>query len=249
MRATRRRGPELPVSRRDPRRVGGALPGGARSLATLLLGAVLAAGFVLPPDKIVHVIASRRAGAPPLRVELEVTRAGERDPFEVRAELHPARGVRLRDADGRRWLVREGRVSGSGDGDGDGRKWIPELDLLVLQDEEGLLAWLEARGVDATVSQLARCGEADCFVVGGRDRPSQLWVDKESFEVRKLRSRSGRMLELEAYVDWEGVRFPGRAWVSDPLGPVAELAVRSVAPAPELEDADFSPAWLVAGER
>ena len=34
--------------------------------------------------------------------------------------------------------------------------------------------------------------------------------------------------------------------MSDSLGPVAEIAVRAVEPAPELEQADFSPAWLLA---
>jgi hypothetical protein len=208
------------------------------------VGAGLLAGFVLPPDKIVHVVASRRSAAPPLRVELEVSRAGEDEPLQVRAELHPERGVRLNDEEGRRWLVRQGRVSG---GDGDrSRGWVPELDILVLRDEEALQAWLDVQGVDTTLSQLARCGDADCFVLGGREQPNQLWLDKDSFEIRRFRSRSGRVLELDEYADWEGVRFPAHARVSDSLGPVAELTVRSVEAAPDLDRADFSQAWLLA---
>ena len=216
----------------------------SRSTAALCAAAALVVGFVLPPDKILEVVAARRADTAPLRVELEVSRIDESDPTRIWAELHPDLGARFNDADGRRWLVREGRVSG-----GAGTRslsWVPELDLLVLRGEDALQVWLQTQGVDATSSHLTRCGDADCFVLGGRDEPSQLWIDKDRFEVRRFRSGSGRLLELEGYEEWNGIRFPARARVSDSLGPVAEIAVRSVEPAPELEQADFSPAWLLA---
>jgi hypothetical protein len=216
----------------------------SRPRATLVIAAALVAGFVLPPDKIVHVVAARRADATPLRAELEVSRLGESDPIQLRAELHPDRGARLNDAAGRRWLVRDGRVTG-----GAGTRslaWIPELDVLVLRDEEALQVWLQTQGVDATSSHLARCGDADCFVLGGRDEPNQLWIDKDRFEIRRFRSGSGRLLELADYEEWGGVRFPARGSVSDSLGPVAEIVVRSVEVAPELDQADFSPVWLLA---
>jgi hypothetical protein len=216
----------------------------SRPRAALCVAAALVLGFVLPPDKIVHVIAARRAEATPLRAELEISRLGESGAIQVRAELHPDRGARLQDEEGRRWLVREGRVSGGAEtGSLD---WVPELDVLVLRDETAIHAWLQTQSVDASSSHLARCGEADCFVLGGRDEPNQLWVDKDRFEVRRFRSGSGRSFDLAAYEGWSGIRFPASASVSDSLGPVAEIAVRSVDPAPELEEADFSPAWLLA---
>jgi hypothetical protein len=216
----------------------------SRPLSRLCAGAALALGFVLPVDKIVHIVAERRADGTPLRTELEVSRLGESEQIQVRAELHPDRGARLNDSEGHRWLVRAGRVSG-----GVGTRaldWIPELDVVVLRDEGAIRAWLQAQGVDATSSHLARCGEADCFVIGGREEPNQLWIDKDRFEIRRFRSSSGRLLELDDYQDWSGIRFPARATVSDSLGPVAEIAVRSVDAAPDLESADFSPAWLLA---
>jgi hypothetical protein len=212
-----------------------------RALATGLLALALL-GYVIPTERVVHEIAARRASLPELRVEAELELAGSEGVELVRFELDPDRGARVLDAQEGRWLLLRGRIWTRADADIP--PWIPPLEVLVVRDEVALAEWLREAGVDVGVNTLARCGEADCFVVGGPASPDQLWVDKDLFEVRRRRTGRGRVAEFEDYRDWGGVRFPERILLADPLGKIATLRVVRVTRAPELAKEDFSPSWL-----
>jgi hypothetical protein len=213
----------------------------ATALAAVVL---LCIGFVLPPEKIVRVMSQQRGKAKPLRVELELVRMDDSGTRLIRAEIHPDRGARFEDADGTRWLLRDGRVMAGPDASSQS---IPDLDVLLLRGEGALNGWLAAKNISVETSYLARCGDADCLVIGEPDAHSQLWVDKDRFEVRRFVAGFDHVVDLEEWADFDGVRFPARTRVSDVNGPLAELHVRALAVAPELDQADFSGAWVRAG--
>jgi hypothetical protein len=102
-------------------------------------------------------------------------------------------------------------------------------------DREALGRYLPELGIDLTRSELGRCGEGDCFVLGGRSGAAQLWIDKDLFEVRRLRTRRGRVFEFEGYREGVGgARVPTRIRVLDSLGPIAEVEIAGVEAAPSL---------------
>lgn len=215
-----------------------------RPVSVLAL-AVLAAGlmgYVLPAERVVTEMARLRARSPHLRVEIGVLTGAEEAPERARLELNADRGVRVTDGRGGRWLVRDQRVEGSAGAAGS--DWVPDVEVLSVQGEEAISRWLQGAGVDLRRNTLARCGDADCFVLGGRDQRAQLWVDKDQLDVLRLVSPDGRSLLFQDYRDWAGIRFPGRILIQEGEDPIAELEIREVSPAPELEGADFSRRWL-----
>jgi hypothetical protein len=203
--------------------------------------ALVILGYVIPSERVVREMAGVRAGLESHRVAAELEVDGE-GIASVVFELDPDRGVRVRDGRGGRWLLVGGRVwapAGSGV-----PAWLPPVDVLVLRGEARLFEWLAHADVDLAANELARCGNADCFVIGGRAASDQLWIDKDRFEVRRQRTARGRVVDFESYRDWPGGRFPGRIRVADPLGPIAALRIVRVEPAPELAREDFSLGWL-----
>lgn len=197
--------------------------------------------YVLPGDRVISILEQQRGQLGPIRVEAELAGLGESWPGSIVLELHPERGARVQDDAGGRWLVHEGRVvAGSSD---PAPAWIPELEVLSLKTEEGIRDWLARARVDLAANQLGRLGEQDCFVLGGRDGSSQLWVDKDRFEVLRWVSGFGREVRYSSWTDWERLRFPSILELHDRNGPFATLAIHSVSAAPHLETVDFSPAW------
>jgi hypothetical protein len=225
-----------------------ARPAPSRRLAQARAGfcaalALALVGWVLPPERVVHEMARIRARQGPIRAEAALVGVDSRWPEELRIELHPEHGVRISDDRGGRWLLREGRVVGR---NRDAvPPWIPDLEILVIREEEALLRWLEMAQVDTELSQFARWGEADCFVLGGRKGEAQLWVEKGRFEVRRVLWRRGRRLDLGAYQEWDTLRFPGEIRVEDSVGPIATLQVVEAAWAPDLSSEDFTPEWAL----
>jgi hypothetical protein len=73
-----------------------------------------------------------------------------------------------------------------------------------------------------------------------------VWVDKDRFDVVRMRFSDGGSVDFEDYRGWEdeSVRFPHYIKVSDPYGPVASIRVLGVDPAPELDGESFAPSWL-----
>lgn len=209
-----------------------------RTGAALL--AVLFLGYVIPGERVVRELARARGGAAPLRVEAELQLADDDSPSRIVLELHPEGGARVEDGQGGRWLLQGGRVVSR---DGSAPVWIPPVDVLVLAGEPALLGWVRDAGIDLSVSGLARCGDADCFVLGRRESEEQLWVDQTRFEVRRTLLR-GRRADFEAWRDFGAARFPERIRIGDAEGPRASLRVLSVERAKGLGPADFSPAWL-----
>ena len=210
--------------------------------ANLALAAIalVTLGYVIPSERVVREMAGLRASLQPHRVTAELE-ARDGSTGEVLFEFAPDRGVRVRDGRGSRWLLAGGRIwSRAG---AEVPAWLPPLELLVGRGDE-LFRWLVDAGVDLAANDLARCGDADCFVIGGRAASDQLWVDKDRFEVRRRRSARGLVHDFEGYRDWSGVRFPRTIRVADPLGSVATLRTVRVEAAPELAQGDFSAAWL-----
>lgn len=195
--------------------------------------------YVLPVERVVAELARQREHAPPLRLEISVDGILPSWPQRVVIELHPDFGLKVTDDTGGRWLLRQGRVLA-----GDSRRaprWLPELEILTLREEEGLHGWLENTRVDVDSSELVRCGASDCFVLGGRAGPAQVWLDKDSFEVVRLILPEGRQLLFEDYRSWSGTRFPSVIKVLDSHGVLATLTLLALSRAPDLDEEDFSP--------
>jgi hypothetical protein len=115
-----------------------------------------------------------------------------------------------------------------------------------VSDEDRLPALVAQLGVDLRRNQLARCGEADCFVLGGREATAQLWIEKDRFEVRRVLGRAGDLVEFESYRDRVGrLRLPSQIRVTDPSGGETLVRVVGVERAPGLgNDPELTPARL-----
>ncbi len=204
--------------------------------ATLaLLVGVLA--YVLPVERVVAELARAREDAPPLRIEARLSGIVPAWPERVVLELHPDFGLRVIDDQGGQWLMRQGQfVMGNSPRT---PLWIPDIEILGLRDEQDLLTWLARARVDLGRNELARCGESDCYVLGGIGRGGQVWLEKESFEVLRLVLPGGRELLLEGYASWTGIRFPRTIKVLDTHGELATLTIESLSRARDLSEEDF----------
>ena len=113
----------------------------------------------------------------------------------------------------------------------------------MISDKARLSAYATALGIDLTRNDLARCGEADCFVLGGREARVQLWVDKDRFQVRRYRNPQGLYLHFDGYQEVGGaIHLPARIRVTDELGSVSEVGILEAEAAPELRgDAELRP--------
>jgi hypothetical protein len=207
-----------------------------RALALALLLA-----YVLPGERVVEQVAAKRARAGPLHVEARLEGIGESWPERVVIELHPRLGARVSDGRGGRWLLREGRLAA---GTQPLPPWVPELDVLLAPDLPALGTLLAALGIDASVNELGRCGERDCFVLGGRSAGAQLWLDKDSFEIVELRLANQRRIEYAEPKAWSGARFPAEIRIHDEWGKIATLSVQAAGPARDLRADDFSARWV-----
>ncbi len=212
-----------------------------RALAVAVV-ALAVCGYVIPSERILREIARVRGGAVPLRVEARLEGVPDEEARALVIELHPHKGVRIRDERGARWLPRAGHALAPPGVDVPA--WLPPVDVLSLSREDDLSRWLGEAGVDVSVSRLVRCGEADCLALGPAAAQAQLWVDKDRFEVRRVSFAGGRSADFEAWRDWQGRRFPERIRLQQDGGAVGTLTVTAVSAAPELGREDFSPAWL-----
>ncbi|MCP4007146.1 MAG: hypothetical protein GY725_23435 [bacterium] len=208
-------------------------------IALLSLGLL---AFVLPGSRIVKQISERRVEQLPLRVETTLSGLGEDWPATVIIEMHPELGTRVWDGQGGRWLIRRGQVVA-------GTlmpppTWVPDLEILVLREEADLTRWARRHDVNLLESELARCGERDCFLVGNRFSGGQLWVDKDRFEVLRVVRPGGRELAMSRYRDWEDQRFPSEITILEGVGEVGSLSVERVSPHRDLGESDLSRAWV-----
>lgn len=204
--------------------------------------ALLVLGYVLPGERVLLQLTLLRDKQPPLRVEARLVEGDSDWPEQVRFDLHPEFGLRVSDEQGGRWLVEGGRVVAASNKRAP--EWIPALEVLVLRLDEALRAWLRWARVDLEVNQLARCGESDCFVIGGRQASRQLWIDKDRFEVQRWVAGGESGIEFEGWTDWgESLRFPTRIRIVDRGETFADFEIIRVVSAPNLSKADFKPAW------
>ncbi len=212
---------------------------GRRSLA---LAALALTGYVIAGDRILREMARARGAAAPLRVEARLEDVADGEARALVIELHPQRGARIRDDRGTRWLPRAGQALAPLAIDVPG--WLPPADLLALSREDEIARWLREAEIDYSASGLARCGEADCFVLGPRAASARLWVDKDRFEVRRVSFASGRTAEFQEWRDWDRQRFPARIRLLQGESLSGTLHVTSVVVAPDLAREDFSAGWL-----
>ncbi len=209
------------------------------ALYTILLA------YVLPVDLVVLQIAKVHRAAPPLRVEATLEGIGDAWPERVTFELHPEFGFRIQTDRGDRWLFHaDGGLEGT---QLPAPPWIPDLRILTLRDAELLSSLVVATGVDTEFSEFARCGEFDCFVLGGRDATAQIWVEKDRFEVLEMKTARGWRTLYAEYRAWSKVRFPSEIRVFDKYGSVGSLRVESVARA-TLSGEHFSAEWVRSRE-
>jgi hypothetical protein len=207
-----------------------------------LAGLVALLAYVLPGERVLEQMAAQRASAPALRVEARLDGIGESWPQRVVLELHPRFGCRVSGGAGERWLLRDGRVQAGSSLPAP--PWLPELDVLIVPDKAGLARMLGELGIDTSISELARCGDRDCFVLGGRSGAAQLWLDKDSFEVVELRLADHRRVEFSAPRAGSGARFPGEIRINDEWGKIATLSTEAAGAAKDLRAEDFSPRWV-----
>jgi hypothetical protein len=197
------------------------------------------AGFVLEGDRVVAQIAEVRRGTPPVR--LTVTIGPPEDPQDrAWIDLHPSGGWRIRDEQGRTWIGRGSRVLRGEQSDPP--VGLVESWLLVTSEERELTRLLGQVGIDLRRSRLARCGDADCFVLGAREGESQIWVEKSRFEIRKYVDRRGMQLDFDRYRRGvRSLRLPSRVLVVDAAGSIAEVLIQEAEAAPRLSsDPDLS---------
>ena len=214
-----------------------------RLLALALLGLIaLPPAYVPPGERMLLAFHEQRERQQPLRIEAELSGTEHDWPTEVVFELHPALGYRVSDDQGGRWLIRAGGVVAGTQLPAPA--WIPELELLVLNDEADLRAWFERAEVDLAVNELARQGEIDCFVIGGREGRSQVWVDKDRLEILRWVTSYGRSVEYHAWEKWDWGRFPSVVELREDDEPFALLAVHAVTRARRLKERDFTPRWV-----
>jgi hypothetical protein len=212
--------------------------------ATLARGLALVwLAFVLPGDRVVGMLAESRTKGAPIRVEAKLSARDSSAPAKLVIELHPELGARISDDKGGRWLLSNGRVTA-------GTKlpapaWLPDLAPLVLRRESELRGWLAAEGIDVGRNELARCGDDDCWVLGTRQTPAQLWIAKSALDVRRIVRPRPPRAAFDQWQDFGKIRFPARIEISDDAGPIATLAVESVA-AIALGPGDLSPTWVQA---
>ncbi len=208
--------------------------------------ATLCLAYVLPVDRVVLQLATEHKSTPPLRVEATLQGIGDAWPERVRFELHPDFGFRVESDRGDRWLF-----SAAGGVEGSrlpAPPWIPDLRPLLLRDAVLLSEWVAATGLDPESSELARCGEQDCFVLGGREARAQIWVEKDRFEILEQQDAGGRRTRYGGYREWEKVRFPQEIQIFDAYGSVASLVVESVTLDNSLRGGHFSARWVDSDE-
>ena len=219
-------------------------PGG---VALRVVGAVLALqllGYVLPAERVLLQVATSRHGTPSVQLTVSVGESEGEAGLHAWVDLHPSGGWRIVDERGSRWIgqgpwLRQGPGVPPPVG-------LAETWLLLVSDEERLPALVAQLGVDLRRNQLARCGEADCFVLGGREGAVQLWIEKDRFEVRRYLGRQREVIEFESYRERVGrLRVPSQIRVTDSAGYETLVRVVGIERAPGLEnDPELAPARL-----
>jgi hypothetical protein len=212
--------------------------------ACWLLAAAVSLGFVLPVDRVMQELSRLRRDLPPIQVEAVLAGIGSGWPEHVVLDVHPELGLRVRSDEPGRWLIRSGRLVA-----GASQRipiWVPPIEILTLRKTESIHAWLDAFSVDRSANRLARCGDADCFVIGSPRSPGQVWLDKDRFEVIRVVLPEGRRVEFAQYRDWAGIRFPSKIEILDEHGALATLVLEGVSRAAISKADEFSPRWVNA---
>ena len=209
----------------------------ARGLALLWLA------YVLPGDRVVGMLADARAGRTPLRIEAKLQARDGAAPSSLVIEISPELGARISDDRGGRWLVSGGRATAGTQLPAPA--WLPDLAPLVLRRESELRGWLAAEGIDLEHNELARCGDGDCWVLGTRQSPSQLWIEKPALDLRRIVRAKAPRASFDQWQEFGKIRFPAHIELADDSGPIAALTVESVAPI-SLGPADLTAAWIQA---
>jgi hypothetical protein len=239
--------------------------------AALVAAALLLVGWYPDPPHIANAVANanREAGrATTLELRVELRFEGDPEPAasgtlvsdpsgRARLELVSPRGFveRHLNVDGRVRAARNGQPLE------DARTFLPPFWVLQTASAAGLQRWLAELGADAGRVDLGYDGEADCFVLGGRDpgrseassrrgAHGAYWVEEETLAPVRLELPDGTRFEFarqtaafEASPGHPGVRVPAWIEVRAPGEPPARLLVQHAA-AVDVPAGGFDLSWL-----
>jgi hypothetical protein len=195
--------------------------------------------YVLPVGRVLEQWDASAGNRAAVRLDFTLSDGPPEWPSRLVIDVHPDLGTRVDAGEAGRWVLRGGElIAGSTP---ERPVWLPELELLVLSSRNALQAWL---GFDLSRNRLARCGLSDCFVLGGPAELPEVWLDKDTFEVRLFASARGVITEYDEYRDYSRVRFPREIRILDGDRRVATLRLFELRAAPTMAAEDFSPAWV-----
>jgi hypothetical protein len=132
--------------------------------------------------------------------------------------------------------------------------FLPPVFLLQAESGAALAAALTSFGIAGQQVVLGRLGDHDCYVLGGRDIPTDrepehllpsLWVDIESYDPVRIVRSDGVVYLLGPVGVFDGIRLPRWIEIQAPDSPPARLEVRSAAKA-NAPAAAFGTDWLLA---
>jgi len=114
---------------------------------------------------------------------------------------------------------------------------------------EGLDPGEEARGepFETAVDDEDVLADGEDLETGSEPPRATLWIDTESFEIRRMLFSDGVAVDFGEFVDWDGVRFPDSITISEPLREPVRFDILAVTPV-NAPAAEFRRAWLIPPE-
>lgn len=151
----------------------------------------------------------------------------------------------------------------------DPRAMLPPFFLLQTGSLRSVQASLRDFGIDPLLVGLAPCGSENCYVLGdaarvapsldtavapegpgssavSRGRPENfgsLWVEKESFEIRRMRSPAGTRVEFGAPASFGKITLPAWFEVREPERDPIRFEIQGVSTSP-LSPVEFRAEWV-----
>lgn len=241
-------------------------------VAGLLVPALAARAFVPNPNRVAIAIARANIKADrdqSLRFQVAV-RIGD-GPVVAQGELETQPSglarLELRGAKGlrERHLLHSGGHTAGRNGErlDEPRAMLPPIFLLQADSMRSVMSSLESFGIDPMLVGLAPCGEENCYVIGDPTRvaapasaqletgPSgafgSFWVEKESFEARRMRSSGGTRVEFGRGADFGKIRAPAWFEVREPGRDPVRFEIQGVS-ASRLSPAEFSVEWVLESQ-
>ena len=149
------------------------------------------------------------------------------------------------------------------------RAMLPPFFLLQTGSLRGLQSSLQGFGIDPLLVGLAPCGPENCYVLGDPNRVppmleeavvseaappaarskrglgsfGSLWVEKENFQVRRMRSPGGTKVEFGAEADFGKIAVPAWFEVREPGRDPVRFEIQAVSKS-RRSPAEFTVEWV-----